>query len=247
MPLQLLKLASAQGIFLRTWKLQKAPLTSPCSRPAGRAWVLANSTSRPTGFHFPSARWRTEPRSESFRSVIPSLFSQDQGKNNVRTTAGVFSWEHSGDGSWHYSHILHHDVLVGHKPVNPVVPSFPPVLLLEGQFSGRPPNVVKLGYRFYWLTFYKEHTRKQCGQGCQEGMIHSLKGLYEALERNKVILITRQNKVTNQDDEKTMLLKGIKKSILFLSSVSQAKKKWKFDLNFYGLVLQRSWQSNKNV
>ena len=56
-------------------------------------------------------------------------------------------------------------------------------------------------------------------------MIHSLKGLYEALERNKVILITRQNKVTNQDDEKTMLLKGIKKSILFLSSVSQAKKK----------------------
>ena len=77
----------------------------------------------------------------------------------------------SGDGSWDYLHILHHYVLVGHKPIDPVVSSFPPVLgcaviqqqgstLLEGQFSGRPPNIVKLGYCFYWLTFYKEHTRR---------------------------------------------------------------------------------------
>lgn len=85
---------------------------------------------------------------------------------------GVLPREHPGDGSWDYSHILHHDVLVGHEPVDAVVPSLPPVLgravieqqrgaLLEGQLSGRSPHVVELGDGFYWLTFYKERTRKQ--------------------------------------------------------------------------------------
>lgn len=89
----------------------------------------------------------------------------------MTTRAGAFSWEHSGGRRRDYSHILHHYVLVGHKPVDPVVPAFPPVLgcaviqqqggaLLEGQFSGRPANIVKLGYCFYGLTFYKEHIRK---------------------------------------------------------------------------------------
>ena len=45
------------------------------------------------------------------------------------------------------------------------------------------------------------------GQACQEGVIHSLRGLYEALERNKVILITRQNKVINQDNGKNDAVK----------------------------------------
>lgn len=112
----------------------------------------------------------------SFSSVIPlALFSQDQDqyKNNGWS---LLLWEHPGDWRWDYSHILHHYVLVGHKPVNPIVSPFPPVLgcavikqqggsLLEGQFSGRSPDIVKFGYGFYWLTFYKEHMRKRWETG----------------------------------------------------------------------------------
>lgn len=58
-----------------------------------------------------------------------------------------------------YSQVLYHYVLMGDETVHAVVPSLPPVLggsvvqqeggsLLEGQLSGSPSHVVKLGDGF---------------------------------------------------------------------------------------------------
>lgn len=167
----LIKSFSAQ--VWRIWRLQKVSLTSPCSqpladsekwKPAGPAVLLSEAHERGKNGQLRSASWASPP----------ALFPQDQGHWKGRSWS--LPWEHSGHRGWDHSHVLHHDVLVRHQPVDPVVPAFPPVLgrsviqqqggpLLEGQFSGRPPRVVKLGDGFYWLTFYREHTRKRWGTG----------------------------------------------------------------------------------
>lgn len=164
---QLAKSFPAQ--VLRNWRLQEASLTSPCSqppvdsekrKPAGPAVLLSEATSR----------GRTA--SSEVLALQALLLFSPKTKITGRAEAAVSSWKHPGHRGRDYSHVLHHDVLVRHQPVDPVVPAFPPVLgrsviqqqggsLLEGQLSGRPPDVVKLGYGFYRLTFYREHTGKR--------------------------------------------------------------------------------------
>lgn len=168
---QLVKSFSAQ--VLRIWRLQKASLTSPCSQPPGDS-----EKGKPAGPAALLSEAHKQGRTASSEVLALQALLPFSRKTKVtgRAEAGVSSWEHSGHRGWDYSHVLHHDVLVRHQPVDPVVPAFPPVLgrsviqqqggsLLEGQLSGRPPNVVKLGYGFYWLTFYREHTRKRWGTG----------------------------------------------------------------------------------
>jgi len=68
-----------------------------------------------------------------------------------------------------YSHVLHHNVLVGYEAIHTVVSPFPPVFwcpmvqeergpFLEGELSWRPSNVVKLRYGFDLLHFCEERS-----------------------------------------------------------------------------------------
>lgn len=76
--------------------------------------------------------------------------------------------------------VLDHDVLMGDESVDAIVPAFPPVVgsplvkqqgcpLLEGQLSGCPAHVVKLGNGLDLFHFWKESKKTEYPYGQQKG------------------------------------------------------------------------------
>lgn len=163
---------------------------------------------------------------------------------------GVPCCEHLGRWIWDDSHILHHYILVRHKPVDPVVSAFPPVLrgaviqqqggaLLEGEFPGRSSNVVKLGYRLYRLTFCKEHQRE--AQGSEEGRTH--RRVYMRLERQRGQ--PNRAEATPQGRRKGRRLERSRKTLSGRQLLRPTTKT--LDLNLHGLTRERNDSVMKNI
>lgn len=93
--------------------------------------------------------------------------------------------------------------------------------LPEGQLSGGSPSIVKLGYGFYWLTLYREHTRKQGGTGLlgrheiyserSRGGLNDKQGHFtiQTEQGNKQIIKAGEKEAVKRDTEKHLRLSSV--------------------------------------